>query len=716
MWWSIVYEVVILALTIALAPKPPTPKAAGITDFTLPTADQGRNVPALFGTCNITGANVVWYGALEVVPIKTHSLFSSQTTGYQYFMGIHLILGHGPHDSINSVRWDQKKTWVGSQTSSGQICMSNLDLFGGIVGGQGGIQGCFDIIMGTPSEPANPYLTSVLGTVPAFRGVVSAVWKTGAITATYTLPDFSTRVLTLAGCGYIGSTPYIKALEIECTRITQGWNIAGGCWYPTKAVINHTQAVLSPPTWTPTFLGAVFGAGVGSAFQTTVPVDPSITDYNLQTAGYLLIGTEWMQVTGVSTGTDGLGGTIFTGNLNVIRGVFGTTAGTSYPVNTTFQFYEVDVSNVNAMNAAHIVYQCLTDPFWGLGLSVSSIDDTQFRSAADTFFAENMGLCMQWVNAQTVEDFLKIVLNHCAANLVMTQGGLYRLIPIRGGYDISTLPSFDETDIKSLDQYQTQGWADEVNAVTLTYTDPSTARDTSITAQDIANIDLQGKVVNQQVNLQGIRDHTLAAAVIGRELSGRATPLVTVKFTMKRDAFAASSGGLFLFSWKSRNAVDLVMRITQISKGTLDDNTIKIEAVQDIYSLGLFNYQISTSIPTTVVLTPAQIAASLVPASNSGPTVISSTLTTPPSTPADGDRYIVPTGATGAWAGHAGMMAVWDASLVSGSAWVFLTIPPGTAIYDNGSSTYVTTNNVGAVIPATFAGFTDHVQIQVFGG
>ncbi len=47
--------------------------------------------------------------------------------------------------------------------------------------------------------------------------------------------------------------------------------------------------------------------------------------------------------------------------------------------------------------------------------------------------------------------------------------------------------------------------------------------------------------------------------------------------------------------------------------------------------------------------------------------VISSALTAPPTTPAEGDRYIVAAGATGAW-------AVWDDSvaLFSGGSWLRL--------------------------------------------
>ncbi|MGL4558697.1 MAG: DUF2793 domain-containing protein, partial [Afipia sp.] len=47
--------------------------------------------------------------------------------------------------------------------------------------------------------------------------------------------------------------------------------------------------------------------------------------------------------------------------------------------------------------------------------------------------------------------------------------------------------------------------------------------------------------------------------------------------------------------------------------------------------------------------------------------VLDADRTTPPTTPADGDRHIIASGATGAWAGHAKAVAVWE-----DAAWRFL--------------------------------------------
>jgi hypothetical protein len=58
------------------------------------------------------------------------------------------------------------------------------------------------------------------------------------------------------------------------------------------------------------------------------------------------------------------------------------------------------------------------------------------------------------------------------------------------------------------------------------------------------------------------------------------------------------------------------------------------------------------------------------------PTVKSATAAAPPATPTNGDRYLIPTGATGAWAGHTGQLARWTDKLATPS-WEFFTPKAG---------------------------------------
>ena len=70
MWWQVVAWIITAVISAALAPKPPKPKAAGLGDFQVPTAEDGREIPVLFGTRDITGPNVVWYGDLKTKAVK----------------------------------------------------------------------------------------------------------------------------------------------------------------------------------------------------------------------------------------------------------------------------------------------------------------------------------------------------------------------------------------------------------------------------------------------------------------------------------------------------------------------------------------------------------------------------------------------------------------------------------------------------------------------
>ena len=67
---STIVFLVSLAIQYFLAPSPPKPKPASLSDFDVPTADEHRPIPVVFGTVRITGVNTVWYGDLKSVAIK----------------------------------------------------------------------------------------------------------------------------------------------------------------------------------------------------------------------------------------------------------------------------------------------------------------------------------------------------------------------------------------------------------------------------------------------------------------------------------------------------------------------------------------------------------------------------------------------------------------------------------------------------------------------
>ena len=70
MFWFIAVFVVSFVVAYATAPKPQSVPPQGLNDLKVPTAEEGREVPVLFGTRDLKAPNVVWYGDLRTVAIK----------------------------------------------------------------------------------------------------------------------------------------------------------------------------------------------------------------------------------------------------------------------------------------------------------------------------------------------------------------------------------------------------------------------------------------------------------------------------------------------------------------------------------------------------------------------------------------------------------------------------------------------------------------------
>lgn len=70
MWWYIAVFVIALVVAYATMPKPQSQPPAGLGDIKAPTAEEGREIPVLFGTRDLEGPNVVWYGDFRAVAIR----------------------------------------------------------------------------------------------------------------------------------------------------------------------------------------------------------------------------------------------------------------------------------------------------------------------------------------------------------------------------------------------------------------------------------------------------------------------------------------------------------------------------------------------------------------------------------------------------------------------------------------------------------------------
>ncbi|MDD2005102.1 phage tail protein [Pseudomonas putida] len=180
-WLMAVMFLLSLVMIATMKTKVPSPSAAGLEDFSLPSASE-RPVQVLAGTRRLSGPNVIWYGDLRTSKIvkKVKGLFSTTktTVGYRYYMGIQLGICHGQDVVLREVKFGDQVAWCGESTG-GAIRIDKPSLFGGDEDGTGGVSGTLRFYGGSLVQTANDYLVGLLGSdvVSPIRGVAYAVFE-----------------------------------------------------------------------------------------------------------------------------------------------------------------------------------------------------------------------------------------------------------------------------------------------------------------------------------------------------------------------------------------------------------------------------------------------------------------------------------------------------------------------------------------------------------
>lgn len=261
-----------------------------------------------------------------------------------------------------------------------------------------------------------------------------------------------------------------------------------------------------------------------------------------------------------------------------------------------------------SMNGVHIIYQCLTDPQWGMGYPAGSIDSASFTAAAATLVSEGFGLCLLWNQQEELGAFIRTTLDHIGGILYDDPlTGKFAIKLLRGDYDVGTLEVFAESKIVSLDSFQRVGYGETINEITVVYRDVITNKDVPVTVHNLANIQAQGAVVSQTRQYPGLPSASLAARVAQRDLIASSTPLAKARITVNRSAWSLAPGGVFKLSWSKLGISSLVMRVLAIDYGSLTDGTITVEIAEDVFGLPAASYVVQEPAGFTPIDTQAPV-------------------------------------------------------------------------------------------------------------
>ncbi len=480
----------------------------------------------------------------------------------EYRMSIHFGIC-AEMDAITGIYVGEKQAWAGNISTLQAFTVSAPELFGGQKkeGGVGGVcyflPGSDDQVM--PSNlAAKRSLTS--STHPAYRGLAS-IYMTGS---------GSTEGF------WWGNTAYMQGVWFRGRRAPKGLA-------PIYAMIgNRVEATFSGFQVTVGGSTATLSNGVAAIVggHTVSYTHNSSAQTDVYTLDGLVItfaqdgggsDGESPSVTVIGQTVTNPGGTLTVNGITIEQG----TGSVKFSFGSAGQ----------DANPAHIIYECLTNTSWGMGANDDVIDRQNFETTARTLYHEGFGLSLLWTRESSIQDFINEIIDHIQAVLYVDPStGKLTLKLLRDDYDGDLLPVIDE-DNAVLSNYQRKLWAEAVNEIVVTWTNPVNEQEETVTFQDLGNITVQGGVVSSSRNYYGIRNAALAQRVAQRDTRQSAAPLASVEAELDRTQWSLRPGSVVRLRWPEYDIINLVMRVTSIDYGKTGSSTIRVSLLEDIFSL-----------------------------------------------------------------------------------------------------------------------------------
>ena len=241
-----------------------------------------------------------------------------------------------------------------------------------------------------------------------------------------------------------------------------------------------------------------------------------------------------------------------------------------------------------AMNATHIIYDCLTDPYWGLGFDQSRLNLTSFEEVARRAYDEEIGLCLTLQRNTPVNQFIQNVCRYLDAQVYFDANDKVKIKAIRRDYDRTKLQHYTESTVNRVTGFKRAQIYQSPNTMTVQYTDirieQGMSTITSITLQDLSLLQAVAQSNRSSSDYSGVITSELASRLALRDLLALSQQLIYCNLMTFATARTLELGDVFLLTWADYGIDNVVMRISGIQYSDNIDNMVAIEAVQDTFN------------------------------------------------------------------------------------------------------------------------------------
>lgn len=245
---------------------------------------------------------------------------------------------------------------------------------------------------------------------------------------------------------------------------------------------------------------------------------------------------------------------------------------------------DAELGRLPDANPSHIIHELLVNDEWGDGQLPTRINTTSFEGAAQTLYDEGFGLSLIWVEQDSIKAIIQEVIDHIRAVVYLDpETGLWEITLLRDDYDTETLETLNPSNCDAVNRKR-RLWGQTINQIDAEYTDPATEKGAVVTAHDLGNIAMQGKVRSDKRPYFAVRNPYLATILAERDVAEAALPLFSCEVKVDRTRWRIKPGSVQKFSWPEDGIVDMIVRVMKVDYGSSTDRQITLTVVEDVFA------------------------------------------------------------------------------------------------------------------------------------
>lgn len=244
---------------------------------------------------------------------------------------------------------------------------------------------------------------------------------------------------------------------------------------------------------------------------------------------------------------------------------------------------------MKASNAIHVIYEAMTNVEFGMGENPGMFDIGSWEQCAQVAYNEGLGVNILWTRQSKIEDFINTVISHVqGAVFVHPATGKHTIKLLRGDYTVGSLRTVSPSNAK-LSNFKSKIWGDITNEVTVTWTNPESGKEETVTAQDPGAIAMQGGITSTSRNYHGFASRKVAMQAAERDLAAASYPLATCDAEVTKAFWDSVVNDCVILTWPRHGITSAVFRVTQVAKGSTS-RTVKLTLLEDVFSLRRASY------------------------------------------------------------------------------------------------------------------------------